>query len=498
MINLRDHKKLFVFGKRFAGFAGMLLILLCTFSCSNLMVNDGGSLVIAVPGARAATASSFTIKLTGSNGATQNETVSGGSTVQFDDLAPDTYTISVEGKNKDGVLVYSGTKSATVTAGETSSVIVELEKLVGSLTVDFSESVTSSATEFKVELNIGDTLFKGKEVPGVTSVQFDDLAPGAYNIVVEGMDASGAVVLYGTDSATVEAGATASAEVDLGEVVHDFNSLKNAVTVGGTIFIGSDIEFTETINIVVNAVNIMAMNDVTLTSSQKMFQIEEGGKLTLASESKALTLLTTGSVPNISLNGGEFVLEDNVTITGSYNDGCVNFGYSTSKGGTFIMNGGTIIGNGSGTSRVGINIDAKGSIIMNGGTISNFDTGVTLNNNANFTMTGGRISDNSSKGVDIKGSGTPVFTISGSAVVDTVSLTSTATTAITVGGVLTGSTPVATIIISGGYEKRTEETANPVLINADGQNFVSTEYQKFAVGDKSYTIDSSGKLQQVQ
>ena len=377
MSKLRDHKKLFVFGKRFAGFAGMLLILLCAFSCSNLMVNDGGSLVIAVPGARAATASSFTIELTGSNGATQNKTVAGGSTVQFDDLAPDTYTIAVKGK-----------------------------------------------------------------------------------------DVTGTVVFYGTSTATVVVGKSSSATVELGEVVHDFNSLKNAVTVGGTIFIGSDIEFTETINIVVNAVNIMAMNDVTLTSSQKMFQIEEGGKITLASESKALTLLTTGSVPNIEFNGGELVLEDNVTISGGYNNGCLSFGYSSSKGGTFIMNGGTIIGNGSGNNRVGIYIDTIGTIIMNGGTISNFDTGVTLNNNAKFTMTGGRISDNSSAGAKV-GNGTPVFTISGSAVVDTVSLNSNTTTAITVGGVLTGSTPVATITISGSYDNRTGETANPVLTNAD-------------------------------
>ncbi|MBR5581065.1 MAG: hypothetical protein IKW26_07200 [Treponema sp.] len=396
MSKLRDHKKLFVFGKRFAGFAGMLLILLCTFSCSNLMVNDGGSLVIAVPGARAATASSFTIELTGSNGTTQNKTVSGGSTVQFDDLAPDTY-----------------------------------------------------------------------------------------HIVVEGINDSGSVVLYGTSDATVTAGATVSARVELGEVVHDFNSLKNAVTVGGTIFIGSDIEFTETINIVVNAVNIMAMNDVTLTSSQKMFQIEKGGKLTLASESKALTLQTTGSVPNISLNGGEFVLEDNVTITGSYNDGCVNFGYDSSVIGTFIMNGGSITGSGN---YKGVYIYQAGTFIMNGGTISNFDTGVTLNNKANFTMTGGRISDNSS-GASISNDST--FTISGDAVVNSINLTNTA--AITVGGVLTGSTPVATITMAS-YTSRTA----PVLKDAEGMNFVSTEYQKFAVGDKSYTIDSSGKLQQVQ
>ena len=392
-------RKLLVFGKELSIFTGILLVLLFVFSCNNMINIRGGNLIIAIPGARAATASSFTIELTGSNGATQNKTVSGGSTVQFDDLAPDTYTIAVKGK-----------------------------------------------------------------------------------------DVTGTVVFYGTSTATVVVGKSSSATVELGEVVHDFNSLKNAVTVGGTIFIGSDIEFTETINIVVNAVNIMAMNDVTLTSSQKMFQIEEGGKLTLASESKALTLQTTGSVPNISLNGGEFVLGDNVTITGSYNDGCVTFGYSSSVIGTFIMNGGSITGSGN---NKGVYIYQAGTFIMNGGTISNFDTGVYLRENANFTMTGGRISDNSTYGISFNNAN-PVFTISDSAVVDTVSLTSD-TSAITVGGVLTGSAPVATIKIIS-YAQRVD----PVLINADGQNFVRTEYQKFAVGDESYTIDSSGILQKVQ
>ena len=89
MINLRDHKKLFVLGKRFASFTCILVMLLLVFSCNNLFISGGGSLIIATPGARAVTGNEiYIIELTGSNGTTQSKTVAGGTTVQFDDLAP--------------------------------------------------------------------------------------------------------------------------------------------------------------------------------------------------------------------------------------------------------------------------------------------------------------------------------------------------------------------------------------------------------------------------
>lgn len=97
-------KKFFAFTKGLACFTGILLVMLAVFSCNNVLVGDGGSLIIAMPGARVATASRFTIELTGSNGTTQSKTFAGGSSVQFDDLAPDTYSIVVEGKDDTVVL----------------------------------------------------------------------------------------------------------------------------------------------------------------------------------------------------------------------------------------------------------------------------------------------------------------------------------------------------------------------------------------------------------
>ena len=81
-------------------------------------------MIIALPGTRATTASRFTIELTGTSGFTKSETLAGGTTAQFDDLAPDTYSIVVEGMDDAGNKVLSGTEKATVIAGETATVPV--------------------------------------------------------------------------------------------------------------------------------------------------------------------------------------------------------------------------------------------------------------------------------------------------------------------------------------------------------------------------------------
>ena len=287
MINLRDHKKLFVFGKRFAGFAGMLLVLLCVFSCSNLMVNDGGSLVIAVPGARVATASSFTIELTGSNGATQNKTVSGGSTVQFDDLDPDTYTISVKGTN---------------------------------------ESV---------------------------------------------------VVLYGTSSATVSAGATASATVKLGAVANDLNSLQQAVTAGGIVYIGSDINVTS---------SLMVNTDVTLLPAYKNVTLTKDGDIDLISFDAAATLTVGGNGYTITLDGAarENDTKSLINVNG--------------KGSTVYLKRNSIVTNNSGTGLTitGENATTKKAYLyLDGGTISNNKSGGVSLSNADFVMNDGLINGNS-------------------------------------------------------------------------------------------------------
>ena len=88
MRNILKDRRFFVFKAGSVGFVAIALALLCVFSCNNLLVLGGGSLVIAMPGTRAATASRFTIELTGTNGTTQSKTLAGGTTTaQFDDLA---------------------------------------------------------------------------------------------------------------------------------------------------------------------------------------------------------------------------------------------------------------------------------------------------------------------------------------------------------------------------------------------------------------------------
>ena len=128
MRNILKDRRFFVFKAGSVGFVAIALALLCVFSCNNLLVLGGGSLVIAMPGTRAATASRFTIELTGTNGTTQSKTLAGGTTAQFDDLDPDTYSIVVKGMDASGAVVFYGTSSATVTAGKTASADVELMK----------------------------------------------------------------------------------------------------------------------------------------------------------------------------------------------------------------------------------------------------------------------------------------------------------------------------------------------------------------------------------
>ena len=210
-------RKLLVFGKELSIFTGILLVLLFVFSCNNMInIRGGGNLIIAIPGARAATASSFTIELTGSNGTTQNKTVSGGSTVQFDDLAPDTYRISVKAADDSGAVVLSGSAKATVVAGETATVTVDLESALGKLAVEFTVPAVSTATSYTVEITHSeDKEFSKKEtISDGTSVLFNDLIPGSYTISVQGMNAS-TVVLSGTAKATVVEGQPVTATVNL-------------------------------------------------------------------------------------------------------------------------------------------------------------------------------------------------------------------------------------------------------------------------------------------
>ena len=436
MSKLRDHKKLFVFGKRFAGFAGMLLILLCAFSCSNLMVNDGGSLVIAVPGARAATASSFTIELTGSNGATQNETVSGGSTVQF-----------------------------------------------------------------------------------------DDLAPGAYNIVVEGIDTNNKVVVGGAYNATVVAGETASATVPLKKGVSDFAGFEEAVAAGGIVNVLTSIDVEKTLSISNTVTIVPVYQDVTLknTGSGNLFIIDNSsGNLTIGGGEYTITLdgnKVVQSIISISKSGGTATLTDNGIITnaaasginitsGKFNmtGGTIMNNNTTSsmgggavslQGGTFTMSGGILKDNKSSEFGGAISM-SSGTCTITGGSITGNSAqkkggGVSVGGGT-FEFLGGNISNNSAtqgSGVQI-GSGT--FKMGGSAIVALNNDVYLYNKTINITSSLTGATPVATI---------TPETYNDgtAVLQAENGVNLANEVGKFKVTQKSdgtqWTIDpNTGNLVQ--
>ena len=346
MKNSWESKKILAYGKRFSVFTSIMLVLLCVFSCNNLLVLGGGSLVIAMPGTRAAIASSYTIELTGTNGTTQSKTLAGGTTAQFDDLDPDTYNISVKGK-----------------------------------------------------------------------------------------DDSGLVVLYGMSNATVEAGATASATVNLGTVANDLNSLQQAITTGGIVYIGSDINVTSSLTVNKDVTLLPAYKNVTLKKTADFDLISvTAGKLTVGGNDYTITLDGNSEVYNTStknlikvngagstiyLNRNSVVMNNagtGVSITGAnaldsgkafgyLNGGTISNnksgGVGLSSYGEFEMNDGLIDGNSGGA---GVNVSSSTStFVMKGGRIYKNETtsnggGVSITSGGRFTMDGGSIEENSATG----------------------------------------------------------------------------------------------------
>ena len=578
-------KTLFALGKGISTFASILLVSFLLLACNNLTIG-GGSLIISTPGARAATASSFTIELTGSNGATQNKPVSGGSTIQFDDLAPDTYTISVKGMDDAGTVVFSGSAKATVVAGKTATVTVDLQELLGSLTVEFTVPAESTATSFTVEVSdskdfseskpvsdgtsvlfndlipgsytisvqgmnagtvvvsgsattdvvAGETApvtvalelslgsltvnFEGAESVSVVkynvtlsgpnefeepreveskSVQFDDLAPDTYNIVVEGIDTNNKVVVGGAYSATVTAGASASALVNLVEGVSDFAGLEEAVAAGNTVYVLKSIDVEKTLSISNTVTIVPAYQDVTLknTGSGNLFTVaNSAGNLTIGGGEYTITLDGNQVAQSIiSMSGGTATLADNGIITNAAASG-INISSAT-----FTMSGGILKDNkSSGTG--GAIAMISGTCTITGGSITgntaqNYGGGVCVSGGT-FNLSGGSISNNSAT----YGSGVSVnqgsFKMSGSAVVapdNDVYLLSGKM--ITVAGTLSGATPVATITpnTTDGY------TAGTLVMSVENNVVLADEVSKFAVTQnpadgKQWTIDTSGKLQQ--
>ena len=354
MRNILKDRRFFVFKAGSVGFVAIALALLCVFSCNNLLVLGGGSLVIAMPGTRAATASRFTIELTGTNGTTQSKTLAG----------------------------------------------------------------------------------------GTTTAQFDDLAPDTYDIIVKGIDEAGAVVLRGSSSATVTAGKTASTTVELVEVVNNFDSLRQAMTAGGTVYVVNDITVTESLEVSKN-VEIRALDkNVTLNleSNVLMFEVGSGGDLTLGGGEYMLTVngnkknqsssllnitkggkvhlygtITNSYSPNktgIEIgNSSSFYMYDGATVSNCecINDYCRGGAIAVRSGGEMYMYGGTITGN-SCYCAAAIYVEG-GTFNMSGGTITgntatsnsnasqDLPYAVEINSSGKFTQTGGSITGNSPRNI---------------------------------------------------------------------------------------------------
>ena len=409
MRNILKDRRFFVFKAGSVGFVAIALALLCVFSCNNLLVLGGGSLVIAMPGTRAATASRFTIELTGTNGTTQSKTLAG----------------------------------------------------------------------------------------GTTTAQFDDLAPDTYDIIVKGIDEDGAVVLGGSSSATVVAGKTASTTVELVEVVNNFDSLQQAMTAGGTVYVVNDITVTESL-IINQDVIIRALNkNVTLNftaNSGSLFTVTNSATLTIGGGDYWLTVdgnEKTRSTALVQINSGTVDLYG--TITNGINDDSVGAIKLNGSSSTLKMYDGAIVSNCrcSNTWGIGGAIGLEsGTMNMYGGSITGNSaqdaSAVYVNEKSVFTMSGGTISGNSNDiAINISSS---TFKIGGGALIssdDKVSLKNSP--AITIISPLTGGNSVATLTLKDGFSSGTT-----VLTAGDGV-ILANEVGKFVLS--SGTIKSDGTLQ---
>lgn len=217
MRNLLKDRRFFIFKAGIFCFASVLFVLLCVFSCNNLLtLSEGGSLLVSVPGGRNATdATIYTIELKGEKGSTYSKTVSSGETAAFEELIPDTYTILVKGSNEKDIVVYYGSASATVEAGKTASAMVELQEILGRLAVDFTGADgAGDGMSFTVEVKSSNGISLSKPIVAGSSVSFEKLIPDTYGVTVKGSE-YGKVVYLGTASAVVEVGQISSVKVQL-------------------------------------------------------------------------------------------------------------------------------------------------------------------------------------------------------------------------------------------------------------------------------------------
>ena len=232
------------------------------------------------------------------------------------------------------------------------------------------------------------------------SAQFDDLVPGSYSISVEGKE-SDISTMFGTTGVSVVAGQTATASVPLSAVAHTFEALQLLIEKGGTVYIGSDIEFTSGLQIKDSNVKIVPLKNVVLknNSTEPLFTV---GTSTFSLGGSEYTLTLDGNNQaqhGVKVTEASFFLEKNTVITNCANSGV----YITSA--DFTMNGGTITKN-TAVSGGGVYV-LHGTFVMNNGSITanklsddsassggaNKHGGGIYIQNGNFTMNGGSITN---------------------------------------------------------------------------------------------------------
>ena len=462
------NKKLLALTKGIAGFAGILLVLFVIFSCNNILITSGGSLIISTPGARAASGSiSYTIVVEGSQGFTQRKNLTSGSSVQFDNLAPDTYSISVEGKNEDDAVVLYGTDSATVEAGKTASADVELKKGASDF-ASLESAVAAGGTVYIFEsIDVEKTLSISTDVSVIILPAYQDVT----------LKNTGDVVMFDVSAGNLTIGG--------GE---------HTITLDGNTFSK-------------HAINIKSIGEVTLSSNAVIMNCGTASvKLqnTNYNSTYALFFLEGGTIKDNNGSGVEVSDFGTFTMNSGYiknnntsNGGGVSLSGSSS---TLKMYGGSITGNQVTGNGAGVYV-LNGSLIMSGGEITDNEasgSGGGVYSQKSVAMTGGYIGGNvaASTGNGVYSGNGSSFEMGKSAVIDknndvylmrgiTISVTSE----------LTGDSSVATIT-PNEYKADTA-----ILTNGMGDFFAfTTETGKFAVTPKAdgtqWTINTSGNLQQ--
>ena len=217
------------------------------------------------------------------------------------------------------------------------------------------------------------------------------------------MDTNDKVVLGGASSATVVAGKTASTTVELVEVVNNFDSLRQAMTAGGTVYVVNDITVTESLTINQD-VTIRALDkDVTLnhTGSSNLFTVQNSATLTIGGGDYRLTVDGNGQPREVALlqiKGGTVDLYGTITNGSSTKTAG---GVEIASSSTLYMYDGATVSNcecTDGWGRGGAIAVRSGAVMnMYGGTITGnrcYCAAAIYVEGGTFNMSGGTITGN--------------------------------------------------------------------------------------------------------